>query len=233
MSRPKVIGITSYARDARAPAHFALPCGYVDAIRAAGGIPVILPPGQDSPEALLDAIHALVLAGGGDIDPAHYGGEPHETIYSVSEERDAFEFGLLRHALARPDMPILCICRGIQVLNVLGGGTLHEHIPDEFGEQVTHRLPPREASRHHVRVAPGTRLARILGETAVDTCSWHHQAIDHLAPDLEAVAWAEDGVIEGVEHRRHPWCVGVQWHPEMQFEEEAQRRLFAALVDAI
>ncbi len=230
MARPRIVGITSYARDAKAIPQFSLPCGYVDAIRAAGAVPVILPPGNDSPEVLLDAMDALILAGGGDIDPGHYGGEPHETIYSVSEERDAFEFGLLRHALARPALPILCICRGVQVLNVVCGGTLHEHIPDEFGEQVSHRLPPREASRHHVRVAPGTRLAGILKETAVDACSWHHQAIDRIAPDLEAVAWAEDGVIEGVEHRRHPWCLGVQWHPEMQFGEAPQGRLFAALV---
>jgi len=233
LARPKIVGITSYARDGKAIPQFSLPCGYIDAIRAAGAIPVILPPGQDSPGRLLDALDALVLAGGGDIAPDHYGGEPHETIYSVSEERDAFEFGLLRGALARPDLPVLCICRGIQVLNVLCGGTLHEHIPDAFGEEVTHRLPPREASRHHVRVAPGSRLAGILGETAVDACSWHHQAIDGIAPDLKAVAWAEDGVIEGVEHRIHPWCVGVQWHPEMQFEEAPQGRLFAALVDAI
>jgi putative glutamine amidotransferase len=233
VSRPKVIGITSYGRDGKAVPQFSLPCGYVDAIRAADAVPLILPPGQDSPEVLLDALDALVLAGGGDIDPGHYGGEPHETIYSVSEERDAFEFGLLRHALARPEMPILCICRGIQVLNVVCGGTLHEHIPDEYGEKVPHRLPPRESSRHHVIVKPESRLARILRATEVETCSWHHQAIDRIAPDLEAVAWAEDGVIEGVEHRKHPWCIGVQWHPEMQYGEAPQARLFAALVDAI
>jgi len=233
LARPKIVGITSYGRDGKAIPQFSLPCGYIDAIRAAGAIPVILPPGTDSPQRLLDAIDALVLAGGGDIDPGHYGGEPHETIYSVSEERDAFEFGLLRHALVRAGMPILCICRGIQVLNVACGGTLHEHIPEEFGEKVPHRLPPRESSRHHVRVKEGSRLANMLGATEVDACSWHHQAIDRIGDDLEAVAWAEDGVVEGVEHRRHPWCVGVQWHPEMQFEEAPQRRLFAALVNGV
>jgi len=231
MARPLVIGISSYARDGDPPA-FSLPCGYVDGVRAAGGTPLVLPPGEREPERLLEVIDALILAGGGDIAPDAYGGEPHETIYSVSEERDRFEFALARAALARPVFPLLCICRGMQVLNVVCGGTLHAHVPERFGESVAHRLPPRRTSRHPVRVAADSRLAGVLGTTRPEVCSWHHQAIDRLGADLRPVAWAEDGVVEAVEHAAHPWCLGVQWHPEMQLDETPQRGLFAALVAA-
>jgi putative glutamine amidotransferase len=227
--RRPVIGISSYARDGQPPA-FSLPCGYVDGVRAAGATPLVLPPGEAQPEQLLDVVDALILAGGGDIAPAAYGGEPHETIYSVSEERDQFEFTLARAVLTRPDMPMLCICRGMQVLNVVCGGTLHAHVPERFGDRVAHRLPPRLTSRHPVRVEPGSRLASILGASALDACSWHHQAIDRIGAGLRPLAWAEDGVIEAVEHTAHPWCIGVQWHPEMQLDESAQHGLFVALV---
>ena len=226
-----VIGISSYARDGQPPA-FTLPCGYVDGVRAAGATPLVLPPGEAQPERLLDLVDGLILAGGGDIAPAAYGGEPHETIYSVSEERDEFEFTLARAVLARPDMPMLCICRGMQVLNVVCGGTLHAHVPERFGDRVAHRLPPRLTARHPVRIEPGSRLASILGAPAVEACSWHHQAIDRIGEGLRPLAWAEDGVIEAVEHAVHPWCIGVQWHPEMQLDEASQRGLFAALVTA-
>ena len=231
MARPLVIGISSYARDGEPPA-FTLPCGYVDGVRAAGATPLVLPPGEPQPERLLDLVDGLILAGGGDIAPAAYSGEPHETIYSVSEERDQFEFTLARAVLVRPNMPLLCICRGMQVLNVVCGGTLHPHLPERFGERVAHRLPPRLTSRHPVRIEPQSRVAAILGAVGVDACSWHHQAIDRMGQGLRAVAWAEDEVIEAVEHTAHPWCIGVQWHPEMQLDEAPQRGLFTALVTA-
>jgi len=232
MSGKPLVGISSYGRDGE-PQAFSLPCGYVDAVRAAGGTPLVLPPGEAEPEHLLDHVDGLILAGGGDISPAAYGGRPHETVYLVSEERDRFEFALARAALARRDLPLLCICRGMQVLNVVCGGTLHAHVPDQFGEGVLHRLPPRLPTRHLARVAPGTHLADILGATDVHVCSWHHQAIDRVGDMLRPVAWAEDGVIEAVEHGALPWCVGVQWHPEMQFGEAPHLRLFSALVGAI
>ena len=231
MARALVIGISSYARDGEPPA-FTLPCGYVDGVRAAGATPLVLPPGEPQPERLLDLLDGLILAGGGDIAPAAYSGEPHETIYSVSEERDEFEFTLARAVLVRPELPLLCICRGMQVLNVVCGGTLHAHLPERFGERVAHRLPPRLTSRHPVRIEPRSRVAAMLGADKVEVCSWHHQAIDRMGQGLRAVAWAEDDVIEAVEHSAHPWCIGVQWHPEMQLEEAAQRALFAALAAA-
>jgi len=226
-----VIGISSYARDGQPPT-FTLPCGYVDGVRAAGATPLVLPPGEAQPERLLDLLDGLILAGGGDIAPAAYGGEPHETIYSVSEERDRFEFTLARAALARNDVPLLCICRGMQVLNVVCGGTLHPHVPERFGDRVAHRVPPLQTSRHTVRIEGESRLAQILGATEVEACSWHHQALDRVGQGLRALAWAEDGLIEAVEHTAHPWCIGVQWHPEMQLDEPAERGLFAALVSA-
>jgi putative glutamine amidotransferase len=228
--RRPVIGISSYARNGEPPA-FTLPCGYVDGVRAAGATPLVLPPGEAEPERLLDIVDALILAGGGDIAPGAYGGVLHETIYSVSEERDSFEFGLARAALTRA-VPLLCICRGMQVLNVVCGGTLHVHVPERFGEQVPHRLPPRQTSRHNVRVESHSHVATYLDTTHAEVCSWHHQAIDRLGDGLRPVAWAEDGVIEAIEHTAHPWCIGVQWHPEMDLRQPSQRGLFAALVAA-
>lgn len=231
MSRPPVIGITTYARDGD-PASFTLPCSYVDAVRIAGGIALALPPGEAAPQELLDIVDGLILAGGGDIAPAAYAGQPHETIYSVCEERDRFEFALARAALARPAFPLLCICRGMQVLNVVCGGTLHAHVPERFGGDVAHRQPPRLTTCHPVRVAEDSRLATILGTQTPSVCSWHHQAIDRLGQDLTAVAWADDGLIEAVEHRQRPHCVAVQWHPEMQLDDAAQVQLFRDLISA-
>ncbi len=231
MPGPLVIGISCYARAGNPPV-FSLPCTYVDSVRAAGAIPLILPPGQTQPAELLTLIDGLILAGGGDIAPKAYGGRPHETVYKVSEERDEFEFALARAALARPEVPLLCICRGMQVLNVVAGGTLHAHVPERFGEHVPHRLPPRLPTHHDVRIDPHSRLAEMLGSTHAQVCSWHHQAVDQAAASLRPVAWAADGVIEAVEHTGHPWCFGVQWHPEMQPTEALAQRLFAAFVAA-
>mgnify|MGYP000735615788 CR=1 FL=1 len=226
-----LIGISTYHRDGE-PAAFTLPCGYVDSVRAAGGVPLLLTPGEPDIERLLDLVDGLILAGGGDLDPDLYGAGRHETVYMVCSERDRFEIDLLMAALQRPQLPILCICRGIQVLNVAAGGALHVHLPDAFGAAVHHRLPPRLPTRHSVRAAADSRLAAIAGVAQFDVCSWHHQAIAALGAALQAVAWAEDGVIEAVEHQVHPWCFGVQWHPEMQPGEAAQMRLFAAFVAA-
>jgi putative glutamine amidotransferase len=224
-----LVGISAYAR-AGQPQAFSLPTGYVDAVRQACAVPIVLPPGEAEPARLLDALSALIVSGGGDINPSAYGGRHHETVYSVCEERDAFEFALTRAALADTRVPLLCICRGLQVLNVVCGGTLHVHLPEHYGERVAHRLPPRDTSMHPVRIDPDSRLARILGSTEAEVRSWHHQAIDALGDGLRPVAWAEDGVIEAVEHVEHPWCIGVQWHPEMQLDDAAQQRIFRALV---
>lgn len=228
MPRP-LIGITSYAREGAELPVFSLPAGYVDRIREAEGVPVILPAGEDDPEILLDHIDGLLLSGGGDVAPSAYGGEMHETVYSVCEERDHFEFALLRAALRRAT-PIFCICRGMQVLNVVCGGTLHVHVPERLGEDVPHRIPPRLTCRHPVRIAKESRLFSIMGVEELSVCSWHHQGIDEMGQGLRPVAWAPDGLVEAVEHIAHPWCIGVQWHPEMDGGDRAQRALFVAFV---
>ena len=228
----KVVGIPSYAREGEHES-FLLPCGYVDAVRSVGAVPLILPPGEREPERLLDLVDGLILSGGGDIDPALYGGTAHETVYHVSRERDEFELALARAALRRPHLPLLCICRGLQLLNVLQGGTLHTHIPERFGTAITHRLPPRRPGRHHVRLEPASRFAHLLGATELEVVSWHHQAIDRIGAGLTPVAWAEDGVIEAADFGGHPWCYAVQWHPEMQYGEPAARRLFEAFAAAM
>lgn len=231
---PALIGISSYARLRTSPAEqkFTIPTGYVDAVRAAGAVPIVLPSGEPEPRQLLDPLGALIISGGGDIDPVHYGGATHDAVYSVCGERDTFEFGLTRAALADTRVPMLCICRGLQVLNVVCGGTLHVHLPDVVGDRVTHRAPEKAASCHHVRIDPDSRLAAILGVTECEVASWHHQAIERVGDGLRPVAWAEDGVIEAVEHVEHPWCIAVQWHPEMRLADPVQQRLFRALVGA-
>jgi putative glutamine amidotransferase len=229
--RRPLIGITTYHRDRGPRDRFQLPTAYVDAVRAAGGAPLLLPPGEPEPERLLDGVQGLVLAGGGDVDPARYQGTPHEASYSRCDERDAFELRLLEAALER-ELPALLICRGTQVLNVLLGGDLIGHLPDHVGERVPHRLSRERHTRHGVRLLAGSRLAAIYGSEALEVSSWHHQAIGRLGRGLRAVAWADDGVVEAVELDGAPALLAVQWHPELEAGEGSpERRLFAAFLD--
>lgn len=230
--RPR-IGISSYPRSNSRLANrevFPLPTSYVEAVRAAGAVALILPPGESDPGRLLDGLDGIVLSGGGDISPHRYSGNAHDSIYGVSEERDHFEIELARAAVARPDLPFLCICRGMQVLNVALGGDLYAHLPDLGCSTVEHRLPERMHTHHRARVAADSRLADHLGSLEVTVCSWHHQGISRLAPGLKAVAWADDGIIEAVEHEAHASCIAVQWHPEMQLDDPAQQRLMGSFV---
>ena len=224
------IGVTTYGRGPHN--RFILPAEYVDAVRRAGGIPLLLPPGEARLDAVLPLLKAVVLTGGGDLDPDLYGGKHHETIYMVEPERDRSEIELARRVFDL-GVPTLAICRGSQLLNVCEGGSLIEHLPDVVGEEVSHRAPPREPIAHPVRVLPGSRLAGILGATDFSCMSWHHQAIRRVAPGFEVVAHAPDGTIEGLEMPSHPWLVAVQWHPELTAAEDpVQQRLFDALVEA-
>ena len=147
----------------------------------------------------------------------------------VDAERDRMEVDLVKQLIER-GIPTLAICRGMQILNVALGGTLHEHLPDVFGGQIKHRLPPREPVPHPVSVQPGSRVAKIMQTSECSPQSWHHQAIREVAPGLEVVATAADGVIEAVELSGHPWLVAVQWHPELSAAEDAsQQRIFDEL----
>jgi putative glutamine amidotransferase len=226
VSRRPRIGVTTYPRAGEERPAFSLPTAYVDSVRRAGGLPLLLTPGDESPEEILQHVDGLVFSGGGDLDPTYFEADPHPTQYGVDEERDRFELGLMRAALEH-EMPTLAICRGLQLLNVVRGGDLHVHLPDVVGDDVAHRLPERRPASHPVRIQPGCRLARIYGTSEIRTVSWHHQAVNRLGRGLQPVAWAEDGTVEAVEAEGCPWLLAVQWHPEMSDTEGA---LFEALV---
>jgi putative glutamine amidotransferase len=195
-------------------------------VAAAGGIPVLLPPLPDVAGAV-DRLDGLLLTGGGDIDPGRYGAEPHPRTVRVSVPRDAAELELLGAAMAA-GLPVLGVCRGMQLVNVARGGTLRQHLPADAG----HTPAPGTFGSHPVRVAAGTRLAGILGAngSGVDVPTAHHQAIDRLGDGLVAAAWAEDGVIEAVEPGAagDRFLLAVQWHPEAGTDP----RLIEALVAA-
>jgi len=233
---PPLIGITTYGRDKEN--HFTLPAEYVDAVRRAGGIPVLIPAGETHIDALLERLDGLILSGGGDVDPELYAGNSHIEIYMIDPERDSSEVALAR-TVAANGTPTLGICRGIQVLNVALGGSLVEHLPDEVGEGITHRNPPPGHAQissyvlHPLTVDGESRLADILGKSEIEPASWHHQAVRRLADGLQVVARAEDGTIEAAELADHPWLVAVQWHPEITAADDpTQQRLFDAFVQA-
>lgn len=224
-----LIALTTYGRGA--DNRYTLPAEYLDAVRRAGGVPVLIAPGEPHWEAILDVVDALILSGGGDIDPSRYDGKRHETSYAIDQERDELELELGRRVIVS-GMPTLGICRGAQILNVIQGGKLIEHIPDEFGEKVLHRAPPREPVMHSVKLKPGSRLAKILGRDEFDAASWHHQALRGAAAGFEAVAHAPDGTIEAIEMPSHPWLIAVQWHPELSAASDPlQQKLFDAIVE--
>jgi putative glutamine amidotransferase len=223
-----VIGITSYAQEAswgvwRLPAAL-IPLGYVDAIERAGGRALVIPPAEDAVDETLDALDAIVFSGGADVDPAHYGADPHPETDTPQARRDAAEMALLHAALER-DMPTLAICRGFQLLNVARGGDLVQHLPEEVGND-DHKQVPGEFAVHPVEVKDGSRLGEIVGSTPQVT-SHHHQALGRVGDGLVETAWAADGTLEGVEDPSQRFVVGVQWHPEAG--EDAA--LFEALVE--
>jgi len=231
VARRPIVGITAYGREAGPRGiQFSLPTAYVDAVRRGGGLPVVLAPGEADPQACLEALDAVVFAGGGDIDPQLTGGG-HDTNYAVDAERDRFELGLLAGSLER-EVPVLAICRGLQLLNVARGGTLHAHLPDVFGEGVAHRVPPLDPVQHTVRLEAGAGLGRVFEAGELEIASWHHQAVDRLGEGLRAAAFAPDGVVEALELEGAPFVLAVQWHPELQDEPGSpQLGLFQALVE--
>ena len=227
MNKP-IVGLTTYPASATHGWH--TPALYVDAVLRAGGVPMMLS-GQcpACAERWLDVVDGVVLIGGGDINPAEFGSAGHETIYNLSAERDAMELALMRALLTHPK-PVLAICRGMQILNTVLGGTLHVHLPDVVGESVLHRAPPRDPIQHSIQVAADSELAKVIGQQ-VHTASWHHQAIDQLGQGLKAVAWAPDGVIEAVELEGRQDLLAVQWHPEITAaEENGQQDMFDSLI---
>lgn len=208
-----------------------LPRNYVQAVQRAGGLALLVPPDPaqaGAPDELLDRLDGLMLAGGADIDPAVYGAEPHAETTDTVRERDEFEIALVRRALAR-DVPLLVICRGMQVLNVACGGTLHQHLPERLGHGGHRRVVGTfEGSDHEVTLAPGSLAARAAGEERHGTKSHHHQGVDRIGDGLVVTGRAEDGLPEALEAPGRPFALGVQWHPEA----DERSRLIGALVEA-
>jgi len=233
--RTPLVGVTTYRQEAswgpwRRPAAV-LPVSYVDCVAAAGGRPLLLPPsegpggGGRSSSDVVGVLDALVLVGGGDVDPASYGASLHPATSGVSRERDDSERALLAAALDA-EIPILAICRGLQVLNVHLGGSLFQHVPDVVGH-AGHQPAAGCFGSTEVRIEPGSRLSKIMDEASTVRCS-HHQAVDRPGDGLVVTARAPDGLIEAVELSSAPFVVGVEWHPE----QDGDLRLFDALVRA-
>lgn len=234
MARP-TIGICTPLERARWGAWdldaFLLPRSYVDAVHRAGGMALLLAPDPalvEDPDEVLDRIDGLMLVGGADLDPGSYGADAHPETIGCVPERDAFEIALVGRAVER-DLPFLGICRGMQVLNVARGGTLHQHLPELVGHADHRRvLGSFDGADHDVLLAPGSLAARAAGEERHGTKSHHHQAIDRVGDGLVVTGWAEmDELPEALELPGSRFALGVQWHPEA---DEASR-LIAALVE--
>jgi putative glutamine amidotransferase len=230
--RTPVLGITTYA-PREGLERFYLPVEYVHAVRRAGALAWLIPPGEPRLAELLTHLDGLVLSGGGDIDPELYGGARHPTLYNISRERDGMELELARLAFERR-VPTLGICRGCQIANVAFGGSLIEHLPDEVGEALAHRgESPGTSSLHPVELAPGSRVARIVGDVFPHVSSSHHQALRRVAEGFAVVGRARDGTVEAVERADHPFYLAVQWHPEeTAARDPGQQQLFDALAAA-
>jgi gamma-glutamyl-gamma-aminobutyrate hydrolase PuuD len=203
-----------------------LPITYVSAVIRSGGTPLLLPPSPRDAANVLSVLSGLVVTGGPDVDPARYGAEPHEETDRPRPERDRWESELSLAALEM-NLPLLAICRGLQVLNVALGGTLNQHVPDLTGSD-HHRVVRGQMTANQFSIEADSALSHVLG-TAADGMCHHHQAIDRLGRGLQAVAFAEDGTIEAAELPGPDFALGVQWHPE---DTESDDRLFRALVEA-
>jgi putative glutamine amidotransferase len=238
-TRP-IIGITPSPVQEPSPAFgdvttYRMTSTYTSAVETAGGIPVVLPPTDPSSAAQVVArLDALLLSGGGDIRPSRYRdtGPQHEKTYGISDERDAWEDALLEAAFAI-DLPVLCICRGIQVLNVFCGGTLWQDVPTEMPGAASHKQP--EGGSHmtaHIVAASGL-LAVVYGMNEIGTNSFHHQGVKEVGTGLVACGTTADGLVEAVEMPGHSFVLGMQWHPEAMFAKRPEHEApFRALVSA-
>ncbi len=214
----RLVAVSATRRTDLGRERVALNSSYVRALLGAGLTPVLVPPLLDPVQAddVLSAVAGLVLTGGEDVHPASYGESPHARLEETDQARDAVELALYRAARAR-SLPVLAICRGIQLVNVAEGGSLYQDLPSEKPSPVNHVDPK---GRHALRIEPASLLHRAIGDP-VSVNSRHHQAVKQLATGLRAVAWAEDGIIEGAEpvDPSAPWLLCVQWHPEDDVED--------------
>ncbi|WP_088227982.1 gamma-glutamyl-gamma-aminobutyrate hydrolase family protein [Desulfosporosinus sp. FKB] len=228
-----VIGITAahYSEELKTfPRAF-----YVESIRNAGGTPIILPPVQNGEESreVLDFIDGLLLTGGGDISPAYLKENPQRGVGACFPERDFSEL-LLTEVALQLDLPLLGICRGIQVLAVAAGGRIYQDIPSQYPEAIQHKqTAPRQYTWHSIEVKQTSLLFTLLKDTGIDVNSLHHQAVREIPPGFQVNAQAVDGIIEGIEKTDAKFCLGVQWHPEsMPGAEKHSRALFCGFIEA-
>ncbi|WP_341994577.1 gamma-glutamyl-gamma-aminobutyrate hydrolase family protein [Microbacterium sp. LWH7-1.2] len=229
-----MIGLTTYLEQAKqgvwdVRAAF-LPEVYFDSVTGSGGIAVLLPPQPDpeiAADAVLDGLDGLILTGGLDVQPELYGAERHPLTDAARPDRDAWELALFRGAEERR-LPVLAICRGLQLVNVARGGTLHQHLPEVLGTE-RFRVGGGVFATNDVLVDEGSRLAGLVGPGALAVHSYHHQGVDRLGDGLVATAHSDDGLVQAFESDGEGYVLGVQWHPEQNQED---RRLFAGLVAA-
>jgi len=232
-----IIAITTYGPKERDlsneyyDAYYATPKQYVDAVVRAGGTPILIPPTTEALAAVRSIAHGVIVAGGSDIHPERYGGDSkHPNLTLFDTERDASELEIINSLTNGEPLPTLCICRGMQVLNVAMGGSLHEHVADTLPADI-HRSEDGFWAMQPVQVDPSSKLAEIMEASEVTTTSGHHQAVKELGSHLKVTARAADGVVEAIEHTGLPWMIGVQWHPEVTAAEDpTQQSLFDELV---
>lgn len=205
---------------------------YVESLRKAGAIPMLIPPQPENVADVIETVDGLVLAGGYDCDPTVYGEEPHPSLEPMDPRRQSNDLALARIARER-GIPTLGICLGLQVMNVAAGGTLVQDINSQMQTDIEHVSEPEDRARHDVHIEQGTHLAEILsGTTELNVNSSHHQAIKDVGAGLRETAHAPDGIVEGLEDPRHPFYLGVQWHPEDMSGETSATSIFRAFVEA-
>jgi putative glutamine amidotransferase len=237
MARKPLVGLNAEYRPSRkeGPALIYLAAGYYNAIQAAGGIPVVLPPMEDEDDVcrVLDMLQAFVLVGGADLDPRRDGYQLHSSVRLMDGRREEFDRMLMKQ-IAERRMPVLGIGAGMQLLNISQGGTLFLHLPEEMPSAIPHKDPHDPEHRHGLTVVFGTLMERIYGDGEIRVNSMHHQAIDDVAPGFTVSARCPDGVIEAIESTQDDWwAIGTQFHPEAESASALDVRIFEEFLDGV
>jgi len=210
--------------------------GYMQGLEEAGAVPMILhlTDSETVLEQMISIFDGFLFTGGQDVNPKLYGQEKNEHCGEICDMRDKMEAYIFREAVLNQNKPAFGICRGIQLLNVLLGGSLHQDIPTEFPSAITHsQKPPYDAPAHNVRILPGTPLHKLTGKECIEVNSSHHQGINRIAKGLETMALSDDGLVEAVYMPEHPRVWAVQWHPEYSLKDEMSKKIFSHFIDNI